>query len=100
MTLPEDLRELALIEDLNLSSNSFSSSSTIINPSIIFKALGQMPRLKRLNLSRNRFTAFHSELMMHLGSQVDFKLLQELDFGYNLVADEEDLMITSSLKSL
>lgn len=55
VTLPEDMSEFSVCEELNLSSNSFSSSSTIVNPSVLFKALGQMPRLKRLNLSRNRF---------------------------------------------
>lgn len=57
--------EFTNLEELNLSSNLFSSSSTIVNPSVLFKTLGQMPRLKRLNLSRNKFSAFHSDFLIN-----------------------------------
>lgn len=80
--------EYTAIEELDLSSNLFSSSSTIVNPAMLFKSLGQMPRLKRLNLSRNKFSAFHSEF---LAKGIDFRFLQDIDFGYNLISDEEDL---------
>jgi Leucine-rich repeat (LRR) protein len=54
VTLPDDLKELKHLEDLNLSSNLLSSQSTLINPAILMKVLGQIPKLKRLNLSRNK----------------------------------------------
>lgn len=63
VTIPDDLSEFTLLEELNLSSNLFSSSSTIVNPSVLFKSLGSMPRLKRLNLSRNKFTGIHPEYL-------------------------------------
>lgn len=59
MTLPDDIRELKILEELNLSSNLLSSSSTLVNAAVIFKALGQLPKLKKLNLSRNKFIGFH-----------------------------------------
>ena len=51
------------LEELNLSSNQFSSSSSLVNPALLFKAMGQIPKLKRLSLSRNKFSAFHAEML-------------------------------------
>ena len=65
-----------------MSSNQFSSSSTLVNPSLLFKALGQIKKLKRLFMSRNKFSLFHSEM---LNRDIDFINLQELDFSFNLV---------------
>ena len=59
-TLPTDMSFLAQLEELNLSANSFSSFSTLVNPGALFKALSTVPRLKKLNLSRNKFAEFHS----------------------------------------
>lgn len=72
MTLPEDLKELRQLEDLNLSSNLLSTASTLINPAILMKVLGQLPRLKRLNLSRNKLQGLHFDL---LSQDEDFSLL-------------------------
>lgn len=58
------MNEFKVLEELNLSSNLFSSNSTLVNPMLIFKSLGKIPKLKRLNLSRNRFTGFHSEMLL------------------------------------
>mmetsp|Transcript_36318 Transcript_36318/g.35923 ORF Transcript_36318/g.35923 Transcript_36318/m.35923 type:complete len:129 (-) Transcript_36318:1241-1627(-) len=88
VTLPESLSFLSTVEELNLSSNQFSSDSTLVKPSILFKSIGSMPKLKRLNLSRNKFTGFHFDDL----DQNSFKALQELDFSYNLVEDQNDLM--------
>jgi Leucine-rich repeat (LRR) protein len=82
------------VEELNLSSNQFSSDSALVRPSKLFYSLGAMPRLKRLNLSRNKFTAFHNEDLT-----IDsFKTLQELDFSYNLVDDQSDMLYCQNLK--
>jgi Leucine-rich repeat (LRR) protein len=88
VTLPDSLEFLSSIEDLNLSSNQFSSDSTLVKPSKLFYAIGTIPSLKRLNLSRNKFSGFHYD---DLNSD-SFKHLQELDFSYNLVEDQNDLM--------
>lgn len=58
------MNEFKVLEELNLSSNLFSSNSTLVNPMQIFKSLGIIPKLKRLNLSRNRFNGFHSEMLL------------------------------------
>ena len=87
---------LTSIEEFNLSSNQFSSDSTLVRPSRLFYSLGTMPRLKRLNLSRNKFTAFHNEDL----TMDSFKSLQELDFSYNLVDDQSDMLYCQNLKNL
>ena len=48
------------LEELNLSANDFSSSSTLVDKDALFKALSTIPMLKKLNLSRNKFVEFHS----------------------------------------
>ena len=57
------------LEDFNLSSNQFASNSSLVNPQLLFKAMGQIKKLKRLNLSRNKFVMFHAELLKR---DVDF----------------------------
>jgi len=63
VTVPEDIGCLKMLEDLNLSSNAFSSNSTIANPALLFRALGELPKLKRLNLSRNKLLGIHAEFL-------------------------------------
>ena len=69
VTLPEDISRLNNLEELNLSSNQFASNSSLVNPQLLFKALGSIPKLKRLNIARNKFSEFHGEL---LNPQQDF----------------------------
>lgn len=88
VTLPESLSFLDSVEELNLSSNQFSSDSTLVKPSKLFYSIGAMANLKRLNLSRNKFTSFHYEEL----TQDSFRVLQELDFSYNLVEDQTELI--------
>jgi len=59
-TLPTDMSFLHCLEELNLSANSFSSHSTLVDPNALFKAISTIPRLKKLNLSRNKLVEFHS----------------------------------------
>ena len=83
VTLPEDLSFLMSVEELNLSSNQFNSESTLVQPEKLFFSIGQMPKLKRLNVARNKFVKFHFEELKP-GS---FGALQEIEFSYNLVED-------------
>ena len=62
-TLPTDMSFFHCLEELNLSANSFSSHSTLVDPNALFKALSTIPMLKKLNLSRNKFTEFHTEAL-------------------------------------
>ena len=96
VTLPESLDFLQSVEELNLSSNQFSSDSTLVKPSKIFYSASTMPTLKRLNLSRNKFSAFHYEDL----SEDSFPVLQELDFSYNLVEDQSDMLYCQNIKNL
>ena len=66
-----------------------------MNPALLFKAIGEIPRLKRLNLARNKFSALHAEM---LNKDNDFRQLQELDFGYNLVSDQDALWFVPQMK--
>jgi Leucine-rich repeat (LRR) protein len=97
MTFPEDMMELKCLEELNLSSNLFSSQSALVNPALLIKAIGQMPKLKRLNMSRNKFQFFHSE---YLDRDEDFPFLQELDMSYNAAESEDNFMSVSQLKNV
>lgn len=76
-TLPSDMSYLEQLEELNLASNEFSSSQTLVEPNVIFDALATIPKLKKLNLSRNRLEAWHATRK--------FPMLQELYFAFNLV---------------
>lgn len=53
--------------------------------------------MKRLNLSRNKFKAFHSDA---LDQENEYVQLQELDFGYNLVAEENALRFIPNMKHI
>jgi Leucine-rich repeat (LRR) protein len=59
-TLPSDMSYLTKLEEFNLASNEFSSSQTLVAPKTIFDALATIPKLKKLNLSRNRLEAWHA----------------------------------------
>ena len=64
---------------------------------MLFKTLGQIKRLKRLNLSRNRFGKFHSEM---LDQNNDFMQLQELDLSFNIIDSERNLWFLTLTKSI
>jgi hypothetical protein len=38
--LPEDIGKFESLEELNLASNQFSSQSSLVNPALLFKAMG------------------------------------------------------------
>jgi len=60
-TLPSDLSFFRCLEEINLSSNNFSSDSLLVFPNKLIAAMASIPYLKKLNLSRNKFKAFHSD---------------------------------------
>ena len=95
--LPEELSSFAKLEEFDLSSNNFSSDSVVVEPGKLFKSLSTIPRLKRLNLSRNALKGFHFE---YLSSTNLFEALTELDFSYNRISNQENLLFCQKLKSL
>jgi hypothetical protein len=74
------------LQELNLSSNNFSSDSILVNPNMIFYSLSTIPFLKVLNLSRNKFKAFHSDNLPEnnkYAKQKAFPNLQQLNMSFN-----------------
>ncbi len=69
------------LEELNLSSNYFSSQTSLYNPNKLFIAMASIPRLKRLNLSYNKLSGIHYEEMQI--KKINFDRLIDLDFSYN-----------------
>lgn len=86
--LPSDMNKFALLEDLNLTDNNLGHRSKDTGCTTLLKSLGQMPKLKRLNLSRNKIVRFASDLLK--GSQ-DFLELSELDVSFNWLDNENNL---------
>ena len=84
------------LEELKLSSNYFSSESVVVEPSKIFQALATIPNIKKLNLCRNMFKGFHYD---GLGED-SFQQLRELDFSYNRIFDENNLLYCESMSNL
>ena len=85
------------LEELNLSSNFFSSVPQNGSPDVIFKTIGGIGRLKRLNLSRNKFFKFHSGM---LDRNSDFVQLQELDISFNMIDNERNVMFLAMTKAI
>lgn len=97
-TLPTSLGFLQNVQVLDLSSNNFNSDSVLVNPSQLFESLSTIPKLRKLNLSRNKLKAFHAEqLQQDDESQTGkpFACLEELDFSFNLVEDQHALMFAA-----
>ena len=80
-----------------MASNFFSFVPQVGSPSIIFKTLGSIKRLKRLNLSRNKFFKFHSEM---LDQRNDFLQLQEIDMSFNMVDNERSMWYLTITKAI
>lgn len=100
-TLPSDMSFLPELEQLNLACNNFSSDSVLVSPSQLFVALSTIPKLKRLDLSRNKFTQFHVEDLENFGTPASetedepngpFCYLEDLDYQFNQVREEEGLI--------
>jgi hypothetical protein len=49
------MRFLHSVEELNLAANNFSSDSVLVNPAKLFASISSLPKLTKLNLSRNKF---------------------------------------------
>jgi len=63
-----------------------------VNPNQLFESLGTIPQLRKLNLSRNKLTAFHSDSLPRDNSDGSaFGLLEELNLSFNCIELEESL---------
>ena len=72
------------LTELNLSANNFASDSILVSAPDLIKALGSIPNLKYLNLSRNKFKAFHADTLV---DGTYYPSLEHLNMSYNLVED-------------
>ena len=59
--------------------------------------MSTIPQLRRLNLSRNKLAEFHSESLPESNltqdyNSVAFPYLEELNFSFNIVSEEEGLL--------
>lgn len=95
--IPADIKMLGHLECLNLAGNQMDSLSNSVNPSLTFKALGSLPHLKILNLSRNRFFRLHGDI---LTPQADFSELQELDISHNQIESDQSLWYLCQCKAI
>ena len=53
-TLPDSLSFLTEVYDLNLADNQFASDSVLVDPHKLMSSILDMPKLRKLNLSRNK----------------------------------------------
>lgn len=95
-TLPTDLSAFKNLRELSLAGNNFSSDSVMFMPSKIFKALSTISKLKKLNLAHNQLRGISSEEL----TRSDFRRLEELDFSYNWVDDQQNLLYAQNCPQL
>ncbi|CAG9319276.1 unnamed protein product [Blepharisma stoltei] len=95
-TLPEDLSDFKALKELYLSSNGFSTDSVLFSASLLFRSLSTIPGLQKLDISRNKLRGIHSDAL----EQEAFVHLRELDFSYNWVDNQDNLMYASNMPSL
>lgn len=91
--LIEDWSSLKNLEELDLSLNSFSSEHKATN---FWSSLATLPRLKNLNISRNFLRGIHTEKLVS-GNFIDLELL---DFSFNVVENQHNLICARNFKNL
>lgn len=91
--LPEGLNSLNLLEDFDLSFNGFSSEHKAAD---FWFILASLPSLKALNVSRNFFRGIHTEKLV-VGN---FNALEKLDFSYNNVENQHNLISARNFQRL
>lgn len=96
-SLPANMSFFKALQELNLSSNNFSSDSVLVDPNTLMGSLGTIPGLKKLNLSRNKFKKFHSDTLPQENATLPeqeraFPSLAELNLSFNVVDEEDALM--------
>lgn len=94
-SLPMNMSFLETLQEFNLSANNLGNDPST-GPAV-FKALSTIPMLRKLNLSRNNFGEFHSDMFpeqnasLPVDAQV-FLYLEELYFAFNNVQSEDKLI--------
>ncbi len=91
--LPEEMSALSCLEDFDLSFNSFSSEYKASN---LWFSLAMLSNLKFLNVSKNFLRGIHTEKLI----AGNFNLLEKLNFSYNIVENQHNLISVRNFLNL
>jgi Leucine-rich repeat (LRR) protein len=91
--LPEDMSNFELLESLDLSGNMFSSE---YKAAMFWGTLATIPQLNSINISRNKMRGIHTERL----SAGNFSTLQVLDFSFNNVENQHNLICARNFTEL
>lgn len=89
----EDWSSLKNLDELDLSLNAFSSE---VKASNFWSSLSTLPKLKNLNISRNFLRGIHTEKLV----SGNFVSLESLDFSFNIVENQHNLICARNFKNL
>ncbi|KRX01511.1 hypothetical protein PPERSA_01414 [Pseudocohnilembus persalinus] len=91
--LPEDMSKFQSLEDLNLNNNFFESNSYAAQ---FWYSLSTIKKLKKLHISKNHLRGIHTAKLV----AGNFQVLEYLDFSYNFVEDQHNLICARNFKNL
>ena len=91
--LPEEMNSLRVLEDFDISFNGFNSDP---KASDLWFSLASLPNLKFLNVSRNFLRGIHTEKLV----AGNFNGLEKLDFSYNIVDNQHNLISARNFVNL
>lgn len=91
--LPDGMNLFAVLENLDLSYNSFGSEYKAAD---FWHSLALIPKLKELNVSKNFLRGIHTEKLI----AGNFNGLEKLDFSYNIVENQHNLISARNFVSL
>lgn len=91
--LPENLSNFTYLKKLNLEGNKFRSDE---KASIFWAALATLPVIEVISVSRNQIRGIHTEKLV----AGNFSTLIELDFSFNAVENQHNLICARNFVSL
>lgn len=91
--LPDEMNSLSLLEDFDLSYNMFTSEYKASN---FWFSLALLPNLRFLNVSKNYLRGIHTERLV----AGNFNNLEKLNFSYNIVENQHNLISARNFLSL
>lgn len=91
--IPENLSNFTKLRKLNLEGNKFRSD---YKASAFWSSLATLPNIEFLSVSRNRIRGIHTEKLI----AGNFATLVELDFSYNIVENQHNLICARNFTSL
>ena len=92
-SLPDDLSNFTFLKKFNLEGNKFRSDE---RASAFWASLATLERIEILSVSRNQIRGIHTEKLV----AGNFSSLIELDFSYNIVENQHNLICARNFVSL